>query len=92
MEAIDLCSGDGWFTLQIARMAHYVVAIDIDGGLLEAARRRLDQSGITNCDFVLGDAYEMTNLLRVRLILSSWQTPSTVFQIGLVWPARCAMR
>ena len=44
MEVIDLCSGDGWFTLYIAKAAHHVVAIDIDGNLLEAARRRLNQN------------------------------------------------
>ena len=35
MDVIDLCSGDGWFTLQIARLARFVVAIDIDPSLLE---------------------------------------------------------
>ena len=31
MDVIDLCSGDGWFTLQIAKIARHVIAIDIDG-------------------------------------------------------------
>ena len=35
MEVIDLCSGDGWFTLQIAKLARRVVAIDIDPNLLK---------------------------------------------------------
>jgi ubiquinone/menaquinone biosynthesis C-methylase UbiE len=61
-EVIDLCSGDGWFTLHIARAARHVVAIDIDRNMLEAARRRLCQNGISNCDFVAGDAYELGNL------------------------------
>ena len=26
MDVIDLCSGDGWFTLQIAKVARYVAA------------------------------------------------------------------
>ena len=30
MEVIDLCSGDGWFTLQIAKIVRHVVAIDIE--------------------------------------------------------------
>ena len=30
MDVIDLCSGDGWFTLQIAKVARHVSAIDID--------------------------------------------------------------
>ena len=35
MEVVDLCSGDGWFTLQIAKRAHYVVAIDIEPNSLK---------------------------------------------------------
>jgi SAM-dependent methyltransferase len=62
MSVMDLCSGDGWFTLQIARIARYVVAIDIDPDLLAIARHRLAESGLTNCDFVAGDAYDLTRL------------------------------
>ena len=64
MEVIDLCSGDGWFTLQIAKIARHVVAIDIDRDLLEIARQRLSESGITNCDYVAGDAYKISELWR----------------------------
>jgi SAM-dependent methyltransferase len=63
MEVIDLCSGDGWFTLQIAKIAHHVVAIDIDPGLIDVARHRLTESGIANCDFVAGNAYELARLV-----------------------------
>ncbi len=63
MDVIDLCSGDGWFTLQIARIARHVTAIDIDADLLEVARQRLNESGATNCDFVAGDAYELAGLV-----------------------------
>jgi ubiquinone/menaquinone biosynthesis C-methylase UbiE len=62
MDVIDLCSGDGWFTLQIAKIAHHVLAIDIDRNLLAVARHRLNESGVTNCDFVAGDAYDLANL------------------------------
>jgi ubiquinone/menaquinone biosynthesis C-methylase UbiE len=61
-EAIDLCSGDGWFTLSIAKAARHVVAIDIDRNMLDVARHKLHQNGISNCDFVAGDAYELGNL------------------------------
>jgi SAM-dependent methyltransferase len=61
-EAIDLCAGDGWFTLHIAKAARHVVAIDIDRSMLEVARHRLCQNGIGNCDFVVGDAYEVNDL------------------------------
>jgi ubiquinone/menaquinone biosynthesis C-methylase UbiE len=62
MDVIDLCSGDGWFTLPIAKVARNVVAIDIDGNLLEAARRRLEENGSTNCEFVAGDACDLVKL------------------------------
>ena len=62
MAVIDLCSGDGWFTLQIAKIADRVVAIDIDRNLLDVARHRLAEGGVTNCEFVEGDAYELARL------------------------------
>jgi protein-L-isoaspartate O-methyltransferase len=62
MEVIDLCSGDGWFTLRIGKIARRVIAIDIDSRLLEVARHRLTESGVTNCDFALGDTYELAEL------------------------------
>jgi ubiquinone/menaquinone biosynthesis C-methylase UbiE len=62
MEVIDLCSGDGWFTLQIAMIARHVIAIDIDGKLLETARTRLVESKQLNCTFIEGDAYDVATL------------------------------
>jgi SAM-dependent methyltransferase len=62
MDAIDLCAGDGWFTLQIAKLTRRVVAIDIDPELLAMARQRLTESGVANCDFVVGDAYDIAQL------------------------------
>jgi ubiquinone/menaquinone biosynthesis C-methylase UbiE len=67
MDVIDLCSGDGWFTLQIANVAHHVVAIDIDPNMLEVARHRLTEAGVKNCDFVAGDAYELGRLWPQRV-------------------------
>jgi protein-L-isoaspartate O-methyltransferase len=62
MDVVDLCSGDGWFTLQIAKVARHVSAIDIDPTLLEVARHRLVENGITNCEFIAGDAYDIAKL------------------------------
>jgi protein-L-isoaspartate O-methyltransferase len=64
MDVIDVCSGDGWFTLQIARGARRVAAIDIDSAMLDIARRRLSENGVTNCDFIVGDAYDIATLTR----------------------------
>jgi ubiquinone/menaquinone biosynthesis C-methylase UbiE len=62
MDVIDLCSGDGWFTLQIAKVARHVSAIDIDPNLLEVARHRLLESGVANCKFIAGEAYDIAQL------------------------------
>jgi predicted methyltransferase len=63
MDVVDLCSGDGWFTLQIANMARSVTAIEIDPKLLETARVRLNEAGARNCTYIEGDAYEISSLL-----------------------------
>lgn len=63
MTVVDLCAGDGWFTLQIARIARRVIAIDIDARLLELSRTRLAERGVTNCEFVAGDAYDVAELV-----------------------------
>jgi len=62
LEVVDLCSGDGWFTLQIAKLARDVTAIDIDPTLLAVARRRLVEGSVTNCAFVTGDAFDVASL------------------------------
>ena len=62
MDAVDLCCGDGWFTLEMAKVARRVLAIDIDRNMLDVARDRLTKAGTTNCELVEGDAYELTTL------------------------------
>jgi len=61
MEAVDLCAGDGWFTLAMAQIARHVTAIDIDADLLGAARHRVMANG-ENCDFIAGNAYDLPAL------------------------------
>jgi SAM-dependent methyltransferase len=63
MDVIDLCSGDGWFTLQIAKIAHRVHAIDLDPKLVDVARLRLAESGVANCRFAVGNAYDLAALV-----------------------------
>ena len=63
MDVVDLCSGDGWFTLQIGKIAGRVTAIDIDRTLLDVARVRLAEGGIANCAFVEGNAYDIDKLI-----------------------------
>ena len=62
MDVIDLCCGDGWFTLPISKIARSVAALDIDAALLDVARQRLTQAAAANCDFIAGDAYDLARL------------------------------
>jgi ubiquinone/menaquinone biosynthesis C-methylase UbiE len=63
--AVDLCAGNGWFTLPMARLARRVVAIDIDDQLLQQACDRLSEAGLTNCEFVAADAYNLATAVQV---------------------------
>lgn len=67
MDVVDLCCGDGWFTLQIAKIARHVTAVDIDAKLIDVSRKRLAEQGVTNCDFVTGDAYDIAKLVPQRV-------------------------
>ncbi len=60
MDVIDLCSGDGWFTLPLTKIARNVIAVDIDDVLLNAAKVRFaERGGASNCTFIQADAYEI---------------------------------
>lgn len=60
MDVVDLCCGDGWFTLPLARLVRSVVAIDIDGALLEAAQVRMaERGGAANCTCIEADAHDI---------------------------------
>jgi len=65
IDVIDLCSGDGWFTFPLAKIARSVVAIDIDPTLLKAAKVRIaERGGALNCTFVETDAYNIVEVVR----------------------------
>lgn len=65
MDVVDVCCGDGWFTLPLARLAGSVVAIDIDAALLEAAKVRMaERGGASNCTFVEANAYDIGTVIR----------------------------
>jgi len=54
--AVDLCSGDGLFTLALTGIAGRVYVIDIDPDVLDRSRARVAAAGATSCHFVVADA------------------------------------
>lgn len=59
--ALDLCCGDGHFTVAMARIvaSRRVVAVDIDERLLDAVSERADGAGLGNVETVRCDAREL---------------------------------
>ena len=62
-DAVDLCCGDGLFTVPLAGMTRRVVAIDLGPEMLELARARAAAAGVKNCAFIAGDAYDLARLV-----------------------------
>ena len=60
---VDLCCGNGLFTIPIARVARHVTAVDVDPVLLVSARDQSITAGLTNCTFINGDAYALVDLV-----------------------------
>ena len=56
MIVVDLCCGDGLFTVPLARIAKRVYAIDIDPAMLDRALARVAAAGAGNSKFVVADA------------------------------------
>ncbi len=63
MTVVDLGCGDGYFTAAIARQVGpgHVIGIDLDPAMLEQAQAACD--GLSNCEWLLGDAMELSRLL-----------------------------
>jgi SAM-dependent methyltransferase len=64
MRVIDLCCGDGWFTVLVARIAQHVIAIDLDPRMLRLTRAALEAAELDNCELVEGDAHDVALLVR----------------------------
>src|SRR5262249_31045150 len=56
MVAVDLCCGDGLFTMPLVRIAKRVYAIDIDPAVLARARAPAWEARAANCEFVVASA------------------------------------
>ncbi|MEO5364314.1 MAG: extracellular solute-binding protein [Magnetococcus sp. DMHC-8] len=63
MTVVDLCCGDGHFTLPLARLVHpgRVIAVDLEPEVLALARAACQ--GQDNCQFLLADAQELVCLV-----------------------------
>jgi len=63
MIVIDLCCGDGYFTVPLAEMTAKVYGLELDGALLDKADKLASFAGIHNCKWIQVDAMEITKYL-----------------------------
>jgi ubiquinone/menaquinone biosynthesis C-methylase UbiE len=67
MTIIDLCCGDGYFTIPLAKLVTKVYGLEFDSNLLEQASQYCLENGVTNCQWILGDALEVASLVPEKM-------------------------
>lgn len=63
MIIVDLCCGDGYFTIPLAEIAAKVYGVELDGALLEQAKTDAAALDIQNCQWIQGDAMQIGNII-----------------------------
>lgn len=67
MTIVDICCGDGYFTIPLAKIAKKVYGLELDANLLDIAAQYSVESGATNCEWIIGDAMNATNLIPEKM-------------------------
>lgn len=63
LRGIDLCCGDGLFTIPMAQLTSAeVTAVDLDPRMLAAAQQAATAAGVTNIRFVEADAMQVASI------------------------------
>lgn len=62
MQVLDLACGDGNTAIPSAKRGADVLGVDIAGYLVEAARRRANEAGVSNCTFKEGDVSNLEGI------------------------------
>jgi SAM-dependent methyltransferase len=91
MTVVDLGCGYGHFTIAIARQVGpgRVIGFDLDPAMLEQAQATC--SGMSNCDWLLGDAMELSRLMRAP----DWMRPDNSASVSTrqIWkPGSSSLR
>lgn len=65
MRAVDLCSGDGYFTVPMASLVGdgFVLAVELDDNMMEVARAEAKRAAASNITFISGDAMKLGELI-----------------------------
>jgi SAM-dependent methyltransferase len=64
MRALDLCCGDGYFTVPLARIVgSRVYALDLDSHMIAQARGEAERQGVTAIEWITADARDVAALI-----------------------------
>jgi SAM-dependent methyltransferase len=63
MSVIDLCCGDGYFTVPLSQVTSRVYGIELDADLLEQAQKEGSANKVENCRWIQGDAMNISSLV-----------------------------
>lgn len=61
-QAVDVCCGDGMFTVPLAGEERHVIALDLDPAMLRRARQKAEAARQRNISYVVADASELACL------------------------------
>lgn len=73
---LDLCCGNGRFSIHFAKRGFRATGVDYSEAYLEDARRRAEENGVSSLvDFVLGDVRNLKDILKEAgydVVISAW--------------------
>jgi SAM-dependent methyltransferase len=96
MRVVDLCSGDGYFTVPMARLVEdgTVFALELSAEMIAAAGAEVERAGVDNVTFVRGDAMKLAALVRdpADLVLIANTFHGAPDHTGLARAVRASLR
>src|SRR4051812_25593683 len=72
---LDTCTGVGFMTIPLARVAKEVIAVDINHVHLEMAKENAKRAGLSNVTFILGDITNPETLKKIGEIDGAFLDP-----------------
>lgn len=67
MIALDLCCGDGYFTIPLSKITYKTYGLELEPDLIELAIKKANQQKITTCEWIQGDARNLKNLIQQKV-------------------------
>jgi protein-L-isoaspartate O-methyltransferase len=96
IRAIDLCSGDGYFTAPMGQLVAdgSVVAVELSSEMMAAARAEVKRAGVRNVTFIQDDAMKLAELIQepVDLVLIANTFHGAPDHSGLARAVRSTLR